>query len=112
MLYRTPSVYVYAHLEIKCKIMNPVFNDLFSFRNGSIIVDFWIRVTWPLTSGGLIEKIKEMLGQGGRIHQMQVDPGYFPHDTGKGIYRQAHIIFLHNIYTCIRKRNEREGIQC
>ena len=57
-----------------------------SSRKGSLIVDFWFSITWPLRSGDLIEIIKGILEKNGSIHMLPVDPQYFPHDTGEFDY--------------------------
>nr|XP_022286474.1 uncharacterized protein LOC111099477 [Crassostrea virginica] len=54
---------------------------IMAFRKGSLIVDFWFSITWPLRSGDLIENIKGILEKNGSIHMLPVDPQYFPHDT-------------------------------
>ncbi|XP_052706562.1 uncharacterized protein LOC128182012 isoform X2 [Crassostrea angulata] len=54
---------------------------IIGFRNGSLIVDFWLSVARPADVVTWRNEIKDVLEKNGSIHSLTADPSYFVYDS-------------------------------
>nr|XP_034328855.1 uncharacterized protein LOC105346629 isoform X2 [Crassostrea gigas] len=54
---------------------------IIGFRNGSLIVDFWLSVARPADVITWRNEIKDVLEKNGSIHSLTADPSYFVYDS-------------------------------